>query len=74
MADDESIVLPWEALEHTEGDIPCAALERSANAVVAEPRVAEDLDGGRAGGRAVLDFLCSAPAGSSVERSKGVIP
>lgn len=41
--EDKSTQLPWEALEHTEGDIPWSALEQFANAVGSVPSVTDML-------------------------------
>jgi len=43
MTDPESPALPWEALTHTEGDIPWPALEASADALAAEPMLLDRL-------------------------------
>lgn len=41
--EDKSTQLPWEALEHTKGDIPWSALEQFANAVGSVPSVTDML-------------------------------
>ena len=41
--EDKSTQLPWEALEHTKGDIPWSALEQFADAVGSAPSVTDKL-------------------------------
>lgn len=43
MADPESPKIPWEALLHTEGNIPWPALEASADALAADPMLLDRL-------------------------------
>jgi len=41
--EDKAVQLPWEALKHTEGDIPWPALYKFAAAVTVDPPVVDEL-------------------------------
>lgn len=45
MTSNDTTGLPWESLEHTEGDIPWPVLDTFADAVAADPSLVEDLVG-----------------------------